>query len=139
MKLSTRGRYGLRAMHYLAAHHDEGPVSLSAISAEEDISLHYLEQLMRKLRIDGIVESIRGAKGGYVLAKPPEEILVGDILRSLEGPMSLTDCLEDGACCKGDECATRVLWERINQGIRDVVDYTTLAELTRGEYKEEVE
>lgn len=137
MKISTKGRYGLRAMHYLALHSKDGPVSLSAISNEEDISLSYLEQLMRKLRIDGFVVSVRGAKGGYVLAKEPSEISVGDILRSLEGQINLTDCLEE-ACGKGDDCAARILWGRINKGIREVVDHTTLAELTGHENKEEV-
>ncbi len=139
MKLSTRGRYGLRAMHYIANHYENGPVPLSTISQEEDISLHYLEQLMRKLRIDGLVESVRGARGGYVLAKSPDEIVVGDVLRSLEGDLNYADCLEGGTCYKGDGCVTRVLWERINEGIRDVIDYTTLAELTEQQFKEEVE
>lgn len=143
MKLSTRGRYGLRAMVYLAQHDACGPVSLSAISREEDISLHYLEQLMRKLRLDGLVKSTRGAHGGYSLAQPAEKLPVGDILRSLEGNLHFTDCIEFELCEKGDDCATRVLWERINEGILDIVDHTTLAELSpeskQGEEHESVD
>lgn len=130
MKLSTRGRYGLRAMVYLAQHDETGPVSLSSIARDEDISLHYLEQLMRKLRLDGLVESTRGAHGGYSLALPAKEMPVGDILRSLEGNIHFTECIEYELCEKGDDCATRVLWERINEGILDIVDHTTLAELS---------
>lgn len=138
MKLSTKGRYGLRAMQYIAEHDQSGPISLSAIAQEEEISLYYLEQLMRKLRLDGFVESIRGTKGGYRLARPADEILIGDILRSLEGNLTLTSCLESEHCDKGDDCATRVLWDRINRGIRDVIDFTTLAELTMSKQEEEV-
>lgn len=130
MKLSTRGRYGLRAMVYLAQHDAKGPVSLSSIAKDEDISLHYLEQLMRKLRMDGLVKSTRGAHGGYSLAVPAAELAVGDILRSLEGNIHLTECIEFELCDKGDDCATRVLWERINKGILNIVDHTTLAELS---------
>lgn len=135
MKLSTRGRYGLRAMVYLAQNDGQGPVSLSAISLDEDISLHYLEQLMRKLRIDGLVTSTRGARGGYSLAKPAKELSVGDILRSLEGDLSFTECLEHGCCEKGDACSTRMLWDRIDQGILTIINNTTLQELTTEEPK----
>lgn len=129
MKLSTRGRYGLRAMVYLAEHAADGPVSLSVIANDENISLHYLEQLMRKLRMDGLVQSTRGARGGYTLARAADQMAVGEILRSLEGNLHLTDCINPEPCEKGDDCATRVLWERINHGILQIVDHTLLAEL----------
>jgi len=86
MKLSTRGRYGLRAMYDLALRYGEGPVSLNSIADRQMVSLPYLEQLMAKLRRAGLASSSRGAQGGYELAKPPEEITVGDIVRVMEGP-----------------------------------------------------
>lgn len=139
MKLSTRGRYGLRAMHQLAENNSTGPVPLSEIALAQDISLHYLEQLMRKLRIDGLVTSTRGAQGGYSLAKPANQILVGDILRSLEGDLRIVDCVdcsngEEQVCHRADGCPTFALWERINNEISDVVDTTTLEDMMNGKF-----
>ena len=92
MKLSTKGRYGLRALVDLARYCGEEPVSISSISAREDISERYLEQLMSLLRKAGLVKSIRGAAGGYVLARPAGEISVGDVLRALEGNLEPAEC-----------------------------------------------
>ncbi len=137
MKLSTRGRYGLRAMHQLAEKSNKGPVPLSEIALAQDISLHYLEQIMRKLRLDGLVLSTRGAQGGYALAKPASEIYVGEILRSLEGDLRIVDCKdcnesEDSVCERADDCPTFALWEKINTEISGVVDQTTLADMIEG-------
>ena len=87
MKLSTKGRYGLRAMIDLALYSDEEAVSIQSISARQNISDNYLEQLVRKLKKEGLVVSVRGAQGGYRLAKPADEISVGDVLRALEGSL----------------------------------------------------
>lgn len=130
MKLSTRSRYGMRALLYIAERSAEGPISLSAIAEEEGISLHYLEQLMRKLRLSGLVSSVRGAKGGYTLSRSAEEISVGDILRSLEGSLHLTDCLVDEVCDRGEDCPTRQLWNKINEGMTEIVDNTMLADIS---------
>ena len=95
MKLSTKGRYGVAAMYELALHYGEGPISLKSIAQKQGISEHYLEQLICTLRNSGYVTSIRGAQGGYILAKDPKGITVGDIIIAMEGPIALVDCLLD--------------------------------------------
>ena len=125
MKLSTKGRYGLRALIDLAQYSSEAPVSITSISARQDISERYLEQLMAMLKKAGLVSSIRGAGGGYVLAKDMREISVGDILRALEGSLEPVDCagLEPGGGCRSaDTCVTKYVWKRINESISRTVD-----------------
>ena len=132
MKLSTKGRYGLRALIDLAQYSSEAPVSITSISARQDISERYLEQLMALLKKAGIVRSIRGAGGGYVLAKDMKEISVGDILRALEGSLEPVDCpgLEpDGTCQAADSCVTKYVWKRINDSINRTVDEIMLDQL----------
>ena len=92
MKLSTKGRYGLRAMIDLARYSEKEPVSIGSVAARQEISERYLEQLVALLKKAGLVKSIRGASGGYVLAKKPSEISVGDILRALEGSLEPVKC-----------------------------------------------
>ncbi len=92
MKLSTKGRYGLRAFVDIAIYSEKEPVSLAEVAKRQDISISYLEQLMTKLKKANLVESVRGASGGYVLTRKPEEISVGDVLRALEGDLSPVEC-----------------------------------------------
>ena len=130
MKISTKGRYGLRAVIDIAIHGDSEPVSLSDIAVREDISVSYLEQLMRKLRSAGLIVSVRGAQGGYKLARPANEISVGDVLRALEGSLEAVTCGgEDNSCQGADLCVTKFVWERINSSIRDTVDSIKLSQL----------
>ncbi|SFR95448.1 RrF2 family transcriptional regulator [Anaeromicropila populeti] len=133
MKISTKGRYGLRAVLDVALHSETEAVALSSIAARQQISISYLEQLVSKLKKAGIVNSIRGAQGGYVLAKPAEEISVGDILRALEGDLHPVDCAEimDGSsvCTGSDVCVTKFVWKRISDSINDAVNSLMLAEL----------
>ncbi len=134
MRLSTRGRYGLRVMHFLAKHSGEKPVPLSEISAALDLSESYLEQLIRKLRDKDLVISSRGAYGGYKLSREPKEISAGEILRTLEMHMSPTECAEeDNVCLIEDLCVARVLWKRIQDSINEVVDNYTLEDMLRDE------
>ncbi|MGC7873673.1 RrF2 family transcriptional regulator [Desulfosporosinus sp. SYSU MS00001] len=129
MKLSTKGRYGVRAMFDLAQHMGEGPVSLKSISERQGISEHYLEQLIAGLRKAGLVKSVRGAQGGYLLGREPDKIKVGDIIRVLEGPIAPTECVseEDPECCtKAEYCITRTIWERVRDSIAEVLDSITL-------------
>lgn len=138
MKLSTRGRYGLRALIDLAAHCQEEAVSISSIAARQGISESYLEQLVRKLRKSGLVVSSRGAQGGYRLAKPAAEISVGDILRSLEGNLNAVECpgLQEEKGCEGaDFCVAKYVWQRINDSITDAVDGITLEQLVAEDEK----
>lgn len=133
MKLSTKGRYGLRAMVDLASNHNGEAVSISSIAQRQDISESYLEQLVSKLKKAGLVRSIRGAQGGYVLAKDRDTISVGDILRALEGDLNPIDCpaLEDDpdGCSKSDECVSKYVWKRINDGLNEIVDGIMLGTL----------
>ena len=132
MKLSTKGRYGLRAMVDLAVYSEKESVSISCIAQRENISESYLEQLAGKLKKAGLIKSTRGAQGGYRLAKPAAEISVGDILRALEGELGAVDCQglkPEGGCESSDFCVTKLVWQRINDSIAKAVDEITLEEL----------
>lgn len=132
MKLSTKGRYGVTAMFDLAVRYGQGPVSIKEISERQYISEPYLEQLFASLRKAGLITSIRGAQGGYVLAFHPESIKVGDIIRVLEGPIAPTGCVIENdpiQCEKSNICVTRDIWLEIRDKINDVIDGITLANM----------
>ncbi len=130
MKLSTKGRYGLRALIDLALHCEEETVSISSIAARQKISEGYLEQLVARLKKAGLVSSTRGAQGGYRLARPAEEISVGDVLRALEGDLRAVECPgEEGGCQEADLCVTKYVWQRINESITKTVDEIRLDQL----------
>lgn len=132
MKLSTKGRYGVKAMFELALSYGDGPIALNNIAEKQNLSVHYLEQLFSNLRKAGLVKSIRGAQGGYILARKPEDITVGDIIRTLEGPLAPAECvIEDDSkeCYKADYCVTRTIWEKIRDSINNVVDSITLQDM----------
>lgn len=125
LKVSTKGRYGLTIMMDLAANYGEGPVSLKKIAERHQLSEHYLEQLIAPLRNAGLVKSVRGAYGGYKLAKNPEEITAGEVIRVLEGPIILVDVEEE------NDPARMKLWKRIRDAIAEVLDSTTLSDLVQ--------
>lgn len=132
MKLSTKGRYGLRALIDLAVYCTEEAVSIQSIAKRQNISDRYLEQLMGKLRRAGLVVSIRGAGGGYRLARPAGEISVGEVLRALEGNLDAVTCpgTEEGPGCEdADLCVTRYVWKRINDSITQAVDTIMIEQL----------
>lgn len=134
MKLTTKGRYGLRAVIDLAMYAKHEPVSLSDVAERQSISISYLEQLVAKLKKAGIVQSTRGAQGGYALAKEPEEISVGEILRALEGSLSPVDCSAiegegETECSASNFCVTKYVWKRISDSINDTVNNMFLSEL----------
>ncbi|MGI6154117.1 MAG: RrF2 family transcriptional regulator [Christensenellaceae bacterium] len=135
MKLSTKGRYGLRAMIDIALTGEEAPVSISSVAGRQNISESYLEQLVGKLKKNGLLKSARGAGGGYTLARRTDEISVGDILRALEGDLSPVDCpgLDDDSegCSGADSCVTKYVWKRINDSINKTVDEIMLDTLIR--------
>ena len=134
MKLSTKGRYGLRALIDLAQNGGEQPVSITSISTRQDISERYLEQLMSMLKKAGLVRSVRGAGGGYVLVKRLEDISVGDVLRALEGSLERVDWggLEPlGGCSVSDSCVTKYVWKKINDSINQTVDEIKLDQLVK--------
>jgi Rrf2 family transcriptional regulator, cysteine metabolism repressor len=123
MKISTKGRYGLTIMIELGKRYGEGPTSLKTIAQVHDLSEHYLEQLIAPLRNAGLVKSIRGAYGGYILADEPANITAGDVIRVLEGPISPVEGIED------EEPVKRSLWMRIRDAVKEVLDSTTLEDL----------
>lgn len=135
MKLSTKGRYGVVAMYDLAMNSGRGPISLKSVAARQQISEHYLEQLMGQLRKAGLVKSTRGAQGGYILMKKPADITVGDIIRVMEGPIAPVDCLlnndpeDEGYCKKTATCVTRNVWQKVGESITSVLDSITLLDL----------
>lgn len=132
MKLSTKGRYGLRALIDLGQYGGKAPVSTTSISSRQDISERYLEQLMSLLKKAGLVRSVRGAGGGYMLAKDMDHISVGDVLRALEGSLDPVECAgldPDGNCRASDSCVTKYVWKRINDSINQTVDEISLGQL----------
>ncbi|WP_070000498.1 RrF2 family transcriptional regulator [Cellulosilyticum sp. I15G10I2] len=132
MKLSTKGRYGLQAMVDLAVYSKDKHISLKSIAERLCMSENYLEQLMALLKKNGLVSSVRGAQGGYFLAKDANDITIGDILRALEGSLAPTDCTcEDNTyhCSLDGKCVTRSVWEKIRDSINKVVDNISLKQL----------
>ena len=134
MKLSTKGRYGLRAFIDIAVYSEVEPVSLASVAKRQDISISYLEQLMIKVRKAGLIESVRGANGGYILAKPAEEISVGDVLRALEGELMPVDCVaygdsNKGGCSTESCCVSKFVWKKINDALNDTVNNMYISEL----------
>ncbi|HLR42223.1 MAG TPA: Rrf2 family transcriptional regulator [Pseudogracilibacillus sp.] len=123
MKISTKGRYGLTVMIELARKYGGGPISLKSIAEDKGLSAHYLEQLAAPLRNAGLVRSVRGAYGGYILAAQPDAITAGDIIRVLEGPITPVEGIEE------EEAAQQALWLRVRDVVKDVLDTTTLEDL----------
>lgn len=130
MKISTKGRYALRLMVDIAQHVEDGPVSLRDAARRQQLSDKYLEQIVTPLARAGLVRSVRGAGGGYLLTRKPEEYSVGDILRPLEGDLAPVECATDGGYCEHScDCVTVELWQDIHRAVSQVVDGTTLADL----------
>lgn len=134
MRLSTRGHYGLKAMFDLAQNYGSGPISLKTVAERQNLSDHYLEQLFAMLKKAGLINSMRGAQGGYVLAREPSEINVGDVIRALEGPIAPVYCVSEenpGVCNEADYCITRTVWARVRDGLAELLDSISLADMCR--------
>jgi Rrf2 family cysteine metabolism transcriptional repressor len=130
MKLSTRTRYAVRAMIELARHNLTRPLQLKIIAERQEISVKYLEQLMAVLKSAGLIKSVRGSKGGYVLARAPNQIALSDILHCVEGPISTVECVEDStSCARAADCAAREVWKRVEQAIEQVLQSITLQDV----------
>lgn len=134
MKLSTKGRYGVKAMVDLAINYGKEPISIKAISQRQHVSEYYLEQLFSPLRKSGLIKSIRGAQGGYVLNRDPKDIKVSEIMYILEGPIEISDCVDGSSCNNIDCCATRLLWEKIKHSIDSVMESVTLQDIVDDYY-----
>ena len=132
MKLSTRSRYGTRLMVDLAQHFDEGPVQIGEIAKRQDISIKYLEQLIIPLKNAKFVKSVRGPKGGHMLAKPPEDITVGEIVDVLEKGINLTNCVGNpDVCDRSEDCRTRDIWEMATKAMKDKLGSVKLSEMVK--------
>jgi Rrf2 family protein len=130
MRLSKKAQYGTRAMLELALSYERGFISLSHIAREQGISLKYLEQLIRPLKHTGMVESSRGAAGGYRLSRPPSEIRVGQIIRALEEPMNPVECLDNSELCdRAGKCMARSIWAYLSNSIHRTLDGITLDDI----------
>lgn len=135
LRVSTRGEYGVRLMVDLARNYGDKARSLTEISQSEGLTIPYLEQLVKCLRESNLVESTRGAHGGYRLSRPPERMNMGEILRALEGPIAPMICATEGdmtvICDRLDGCSTKFLWARVRDAITTTLDSLTLADLVR--------
>lgn len=129
MKLSTKVRYGTRAMIDLALRQDRKPVPLRVLAENQEISAKYLEQITASLKIAGLIESVRGAEGGYRLARPAEKITVWDVYCVLDLSATPVECLDDAACGRGTFCAARELWKILAESIEKVLKSHTIRQL----------
>jgi len=132
MRLSTQGRYAVRAMVDVALHAGEGSVPRADIARRQGISAAYIAQLFRKLERAGLVQGVKGPAGGYRLTRPPAQITVGDIVRAAEGLIALVHCVVPGGearCRRAERCVTRRLWQQVSAAIADVLDGVTLQDL----------
>jgi Rrf2 family protein len=137
MKLSTRSRYGTRILVDLARHHDQGPVQIGEISKRQDISVKYLEQLIRPLKQANLVTSVRGPKGGHLLAKKPEDISLGQIVRLFEGQSELVECISHPEkCSMSEDCQVRLAWQDATRVLYEKLDSTTIADLVNSNYSD---
>ncbi|HDH00701.1 MAG TPA: RrF2 family transcriptional regulator [Nitrospirae bacterium] len=133
LKLSTKGQYGVRAMYEIARGYPEAPVNIKLISERQEVSIHYLEQILARLRRAGLIRSVKGPGGGYVLTRKPEEITISDILKELEGPVAITSCMNpEKGCLRVEICVTHLLWKALGKQIEDFLDTMTLNDLLRG-------
>ena len=132
MKISTKGRYGLRTLMDIAVHQAQGPVNLNDIAERQGISAKYLWQIVNLLKTAGFVRGTRGPKGGYVLLRNPAEITLLDVIQILEGPVSLVECVDDpDFCLRTENCVAHSVWEEVSTAIRVALRKITLAEILR--------
>jgi Rrf2 family cysteine metabolism transcriptional repressor len=139
MKLSTKGKYGVRAVFEIARHYGNGPISIKEIAERQGISFSYLEQILHKLGKAGLIDSVRGPAGGYLLARQPSQLTIGDIVRVLEGPIALSHCLEPGEsadCYKADDCVARMVWAKVGAKIEEALDSISFDDLLQRKQKE---
>jgi len=130
MKMSTRGRYGVRFMFDLATHYGEGPIFLKDIAQRQGISEKYLWHLVTPLKSAGLITTVRGAKGGYYLSRSPQEINLMDVVRILEGPICFVDCVENPSICdRAEDCISREVWGEASQKVDEILKAITLENL----------
>ena len=132
MRISTRGRYGTRLMVDLAQHFTDGPIPLGEISKRQELSAKYLEQLIILLKGAGLIRSMRGRRGGYMLARKPENITVGEIVETLEGRLAVVDCVtEPDLCNRSPQCPTRDIWVHLTDVLKNQLFSLTLQDIVQ--------
>lgn len=136
MMISTKGRYALRIMVDVAKFGGEGPISVREIAGRQDISEKYMEQIVGVLTRNGLLRSVRGAQGGYYLAKPAEEITVGNILRATEGDLAPTECVAGKPCKRSGSCPSHMVFEKVYSAINNVIDNVKLCDLVSDKTEE---
>ena len=130
LRLSTKGQYGVRAMFEIAKGYPASPITIKEISYAQGVSVSYLEQILNRLRRAGLISSVKGPGGGYILTRPPAEISIGRILRELEGPVAITACQDPAAGCERvDRCVTSLLWRSLGERIEGFLDSMNLGDL----------
>jgi len=132
MRISTRGDYATRALQDLALHYDQGPIAIERVAARQGLPVRYLEQLLLTLKRAGFLLSKRGVNGGYSLAKPPARITLGEILRTVDGPIEAIYCLDQPPreeCARESDCVLRDVWSEVGRAVSAIVDHTTLQDL----------
>jgi len=141
MKLSTKGKYGVRAIFEIARHYGKGPMTIKEIADRQGISFFYLEQILHRLGKAGVIESVRGPSGGYLLSRRPEKLTIGDVVRALEGPIALSHCLEPGEssdCHKTENCVARMVWAKVGAKIEEALDSINFDDLLRRQHIQKV-
>lgn len=130
LKLSTKGQYGVRAMFEVARGYPGNPVTIREVAEKQDVSVAYLEQILNKLRRAGLIKSVKGPGGGYLLTRKPDEITIASILKELEGPVAITSCLDpDEGCSRVEGCVTHLLWRSLGAKIEAFLETITLRDL----------
>ena len=137
LRLSTKGQYGVRAMFEIAKHYKKGPLTIKEIAGKQGVSISYLEQLLNKLRKTKLIKSLKGPGGGYVLKRDPGLISVGIILKALEGPVAIAQCLDPSAkgCNRIEGCVARLLWKSLGEKIEHFLETISLKDLIKEEKK----
>ncbi len=134
LKLSTKGQYGVRAMFEIARGYPENPVTIKEISERQEVSVAYLEQILNKLRRAGLIRSVKGPGGGYLLARKPGDVNIASILKELEGPVAITSCLDpEEGCARVEGCVTHLLWRSLGAKIEAFLETITLKDLLEKE------
>jgi Rrf2 family protein len=138
VKLSTKGRYAMRAMLDLALHYGEGPILLKDVAKREHISEGYLEQIILPLKAAGLVNSTRGARGGFILAKPPSQIKLIEVMQVSEGSVAPVECVSDPEVCShASVCVTRDIWSEMKKAMDGILESTTLQDLVERQKEKE--
>ncbi len=142
LKLSNKGLYGIKALYELARNYGEAPINIKEISKRHGLPVPFLEHVLRQLKLEGLVISHRGVKGGYVLSRPPEEITIGDAIRALDGPIALCECHlkrePDEIADKKLHCVTSNIYWKLGKKVEETFDSITLRELAKESVEETI-